>query len=121
MKRNYVKPVFVAECYSFSSSIAKCGWSVNDPLTVNKGDNLCKGGNDGHVYKGQNGKKGLLQDAPDTITLFNDGSASACQYDWNGETNIVSQTGADFASSFYGNEADWGSHAPGYKGLVFYS
>ena len=24
MKRNYVKPVFVAECYSFNSSIAKC-------------------------------------------------------------------------------------------------
>ena len=126
MKREYAKPLFYAETYVFNSSIAKCDIDIDTtkPITIKPGDNLCSGGNDGHKYGGQNGKKGTIIDETKgaTVTLFNDGTdKDACQYDWDGRKNVVAQTGESFASSFYGNEANEEKHAPGYMGAAFLS
>lgn len=134
MKRSYSRPVFYAEEYTFSSSIAKCDLDIDttDPLTfVVKETNVCLKPNgdgtytsDGHVYGGNNGDKGAVREAggADVITVFNDGiSENACQYDWDGRKNIVAQTGQNFQRSFVGTNADFKNHAPGYEGLVFLS
>lgn len=125
MKRSYERPVFYAEAYIFSSSIAKCDIDVDTtaPLTFKVGEtNACANG-DGHVYGGQNSKKGAIREngGADVITLFNDGAATACQYDWDGRTNIVAQTEKNFAESMYGNDANVGNHAPAYNGSTFLS
>lgn len=52
MKKVYESPVFLAEAYSFSSSIANCGHSSKEPVTVHVGDPLCLQGDGGHRYGG---------------------------------------------------------------------
>lgn len=133
MKREYVKPVFVVEEYEFSSSIAKCAIDIDttEPLTLVCGEtNLCaKDGEDGHRYGAANGKgcnnKGVLHELyghKTPTTIFNDGAADACHYDWDGRKNQVAQANnATFAAAFYGNEANQELHAPGYKGAAFLS
>lgn len=92
---------------------------------VRQETNLCNHGEDGHVFGGQNGKKGsitdCLEDHRNEVTLFNDGDATGCEYDWDGRKNIVAQTGDNFAVSFYGNNANEDNHAPAYNGQVFMS
>ena len=128
MKREYVKPMFYAEEYVFNSSIAKCDIDVDTtpPLMIIKGQTkLCKVNDEGHVWGGQNGKKGSIieecHEDRNPITLFNDGDALACQYDWDGRKNIVAQTGDSFSDSFFGNGANPDNHAPAYNGQVFMS
>ena len=60
MKKVYESPVFLAEAYSFSSSIANCGQSVNNPQFVEVGDKLCDNPHNGHKYGGQNRTSGSL-------------------------------------------------------------
>ena len=129
MKREYVKPVFYAEEYVVTNSIAACEFTdVNEPLTINYGDNVCGHGIDGHVWGGQNGKSGTIGNVNNgVLTLFNDGAdKDACLYDWGGPNNNV-VTGPDgesygsFAQAFYGNSADVGNHSPGYMGQSFFS
>lgn len=114
MKREYVKPVYIAESYMFNESIATCDISYDsEPLTVTKGMNLCSHGRDGHVAGGQSGNKGTIKDYPTTI--FNDGPTNnGCIFDWDGK-------GSSFANAFYGNSANEAKHAPAYDGKVFFS
>ena len=127
MKKVYESPVFLAEAYSFSSSIASCGYSANEPIYVKVGDRLCSQIHNGHKYGGQNGNQGnLVANGIMTVTLFNDGSgANPCQFDWSNNPNKV--TGPDgtsfgtFADAFYGNESNPDKHAPGYNGAAFFS
>lgn len=133
MKKEYVKPFFVAEEYEFSSSIAKCDLDIDTtgPLTIVCGEtNMCSNGTDGHVYGGATGNgcqnKGILHDKyghVNNTTIFNDGADNdGCHYDWDGRKNEVFQAGnADFANSFYGNSATESNHAPGYEGQAFLS
>lgn len=124
MKRNYSKPLFFAEEYTFSSSIAKCDIDIDTtgPLTFIKGEtNACKS-SDGHVY-GQTPQATIIKkcNGGNVITLFNDGEKTECQFDWDGRRNIVAQTGDSFAMSIYGNESDPKKHTPAYDGQVFLS
>ena len=133
MKRCYSKPLFFAETYFLNDSISKCAYEVNDnqPISINKGDNLCSNGSDGHCYGGQNGKKGEIINISGgaTVTLFNDGAnSSACQYDWSGNPNIVYgykdgeyKDLGTFAMAFYGNDSNEDNHSPGYQGAAFFS
>ena len=129
MKREYVKPMFYAEEYVVADSIAACDFTnVNEPLTINFGDNVCSGGNDGHRWGGQNGSKGNIKGTQgSSLTLFNDGMDNdACQYDWGGPSNNVvtgpyGEEYGDFANAFYGNSSSEGQHAPGYMGEAFFS
>lgn len=77
---------------------------------------------DGHVY-GQTKQATIISECNggDVITLFNDGEKTGCQFDWDGRTNIVAQTGDSFAKSIYGTESDPKKHAPAYNGQVFLS
>ncbi len=127
MKKVYEKPVFVAEEYTFSDSIAKCDIDIDTtkPLTfIKKQTNACPVG-DGHVYGGNSGNKGTIVTeckGADKITLFNDGTdATGCEFDWDGRKNIVAQTGDNFAVSMYGNDASLGNHSPSYGTQVFLS
>lgn len=130
-KQKYTKPLFIIEQYAYNESIAACGFhDVNEPLTIEFGDNLCSDGTDGHKWGGQNGKKGLITEknpSLETLTLFNDGSLNdSCQYDWGGPSNnIVTGPGGEsygtFANAFYGNSASENIHAPGYMGETFFS
>jgi len=125
--KKYESPMFFAETYRFSSSIAKCDIDIDTtaPLSIILGQtSMCDGGADGHVYGGQNQKKGSIVEngiAVSPATIFNDGASSACWYDWDGRTNKVAQTGDNFAASFYGNQANEAKHAPGYEGQTFLS
>lgn len=128
MKRKYVKPVFYAEEYVFSSSIATCDIDIDTtaPLTIiRKETRLCPVQDNGHCFGGSNGRKGSitvkLGDQSEAVTLFNDGDSAGCKYDWDGRANIVAQTGDSFAESFFGNEANKENHAPGYNGQTFLS
>lgn len=135
MKRKYEKPVFYAEGYVFSSSIAACDIDIDitAPLTIERGvTKLCPVDDNGHFFGGKkinkHGKRGYkgsiseeIGDKRDFVTLFNDGDATGCEYDWDGRANIVAQTGDSFAASFFGNEANPGNHAPAYNGQVFMS
>lgn len=122
MKKVYESPVFLAEAYSFSSSIASCDYSTdpNTPVPIKLGDNLCIVGDKGHKYseKSLAYQKFHLSEA----TIFNDGTDnSACIFDWAGKGKPVAQTGQSFAQTFYGNNASEGNHAPGYNGAAFFS
>ena len=126
MKRKYVKPVFCAEEYVFNASIAKCDIDVDttSPLEVIRNETvLCVSGgspDNGHKF----GDKGIVgkNDSSQVITIFNDGVGNdGCKYDWDGRTNIVAQTGENFAQSFFGNNASPSQHTPGYNGSVFMS
>lgn len=122
MKKVYESPVFLAEAYSFSSSIASCDYSTgpNTPVTIRLGDNLCSVGDQGHKYSTNSlaYQQFQLQEA----TIFNDGTDnSACYFDWAGKGKPVAQTGKSFAQTFYGNSANEDKHAPGYKGAAFFS
>ena len=134
MKTKYEKPLFIVENYTFSDSIAKCDIDIDttEPLKIyrkigDEGTNtkLCGVMDEGHVWGGQNGKKGSiidrLKETRNQITLFNDGDSLGCQYDWDGRNNVVAQTGDSFAESFFGNDANPDNHAPAYNGQVFMS
>jgi len=133
MKKIYESPVFIAEEYCFSESIAKCAHEVdpNEALTINLGDNLCSKSHNGHKYGGQQGDDGniITNGGANSVTLFNDlatpDEKNDCEYDWDYNNNIVySPSGADmgtFAAAFYGNESNKEQHAPGYKGAAFFS
>lgn len=124
MKREYVKPMFYAEEYVVADSIAACGHSQNDPITMVYGETACVHGDGGHKWDGNGTLKGYNGFA---ITLFNDGTeGTACEYDWGGPSNNV-VTGPDgkvygtYSGAFFGNESTAGIHAPGYQGQSFFS
>lgn len=135
MRKNYSKPLFFAETYTASDSIAVCDYKVEDTtvLTIIKGDCMCDKKHKGHQYGGQHGSSGAIvsNGGGDVITLFNDGEGTqGCQYDWGGRQNNevkgYNQQGdyismGTFAAAFYGNEANEEQHAPGYKGEAFFS
>ena len=126
MKKVYESPVFLAEAYSFSSSIANCNHSSKEPVTVRVGEALCLQGDGGHKYGGQSGDKGtLVKNEIREVTLFNDGAGTGCPYDWNKNDNQV--TGPDgvnygtFAQAFFGNNSNVEQHSLGYGGDAFFS
>lgn len=137
MRRNYSKPLFFAEEYTFSSSIAKCGINIDTTppivavkretiLCVQKKNDGSYQSDNGHPYGGNKGDRGLVanMDPDPSITIFNDGDSTNspnCEYDWDGRTNIVRQTGANFAQSFLGTNSDEKNHTPGYNGMAFLS
>ena len=135
MRKNYSKPLFFAETYTASDSIAVCDYKVEDTtvLEITKGDCMCEKNHNGHKYGGQQGSSGAIvpYGGGEVITLFNDGQGiTGCQYDWGGRQNNevkgYNQQGeyismGTFAAAFYGNEATEGQHAPGYKGAAFFS
>ena len=140
MKKVYESPVFYAEEYTFSDSIARCEYQIdqNSSLPISLGQNAC-GANDhnGHKYGGQHGNSGTIaanntNHIYDTIVLFNDlhdvgenADHTRCQFDWDYNSNVVyGPDGHDygtFAQAFYGNDASQGQHSAGYKGNAFYS
>lgn len=131
MRKEYESPVLYAEKYVFSESIAKCAHSVdpNEPVTINYGDNVCGGGNDGHRFGGQNGKSGKIYEidkiSNGSVTLFNDGTAeSGCQYDWdyvNNKIYLSDGKAYSFADAFYGNSANEDKHSAGHNAAAFFS
>ena len=135
MRRSYSRPVFYAEAYTVSDSIAACDYKVEETtvLEIEKGDNMCSNSHNGHKYGGQKGNSGNIVGfgGGNNITLFNDGAGtSGCQYDWGGRQNNVvygyDQNGnyismGTFAAAFYGTEATEKQHAPGYMGAAFFS
>ena len=145
MMKIYESPVFYAEEYTFSDSIAKCEYSVLDPDpngnmvagAVRFGDvdahdgsvdnwvRLC-GGNDNAGCHRVNYTEITVGGIPVTAnhTIFNDNNPAggACTFDWGGPNNDeVVQSGRSFAQTFLANSSNPGQHAPGYDGLVFYS
>lgn len=142
--KKYVKPVFYAESYMFSDSIAKCDTSL-DPskaMVINVGDNLCTAQDGGDVI-GKN-KNALVKNFP--VTVFNDGTniwqnktlytkddpdyvAIGCDYDWNMPKEDMVYTSDSnpqkldiFSQTFYGNGAsNSNEHRPGYKNAPFFS
>ena len=134
MKKSYESPVFFAEAYSFSDSIAACEYkvSVKGPVTLTEGVSLCSLGNC-HTFSLKN--KALVNSAETSTivaqaghTIFNDSPATEeagegkCTFDWGGRNNnVVRQTGANFAQSFLGNNAGQDNHSAGYMGEMFFS
>lgn len=140
MKRVYEKPMFYAEAYTFNESIAKCDIDIDTtpPLDLVCGTtNMCTGKinddtdnakEDGHTFGGHKGPgvcggagtihTELGHKCGTAATIFN---GDGCTYDWDGRTNIVAQTGDNFAESFYGTDSDVKNHAPGYNGKTFLS
>ena len=131
MKKIYSKPVFYAEQYFFSDSIASCGYQVdpNRPVNIQFGTNVCGVGDGGHKY----GNKGGIYnwDISDgtqdfvTATLFAT-TTTECTFGWDYNKNIVYSPGkttqlGTFAQAFYGNSANEDNHAPGYDGAAFFS
>lgn len=116
MKREYVKPVYIAESYMFTESIAACDISVGspetNPITVNKGDSMCPVGDSGHIAgKGYLGTEGYQQYP---VTIFNDGPQDGCSFDWNGDRK-------EFGQAFYGANPSEKKHIPAHNGSVFFS
>lgn len=105
MKKAYVKPVFLAEEYELTQSVAVCDLSGSAPLNINLNTVLCQGGDNGHefntsseAYKGIYGKDANKADvtywqyAGDHGTtdhaLFADDELN-CDYVWdNYEDNV---------------------------------
>lgn len=144
MKLKYEKPIFIAECYVFNESFANdCAYQIdpNTPLLISSQIDLCANpGEDGHQLGGQQGDKGnivkvnfggkLPIGSQGFVTLFNDGKARECEYDWAGPgtkvigynkaTNTRTEFGT-FGQAFYGANPTEDSHAPAYKGLTMFS
>lgn len=141
MKREYVKPVFVAESYSFNDTIAQCEYHVdpNKPIEIGLDTPLCKVKDGGHSLGGVHDYEGNIAKnyfgATDKehpipegtiITLFNDGSEkNACLFDWAGpKAQIIDAAGNEygqFAQAIFGNKAGEGNHAPAYEGGFMFS
>ena len=132
MKKSYESPVFFAEAYSFSDSIAKCEYQVSTrgPVALVEGERLCGGNGNCHQFSFSSGAaindSAIGAKAGDTI--FNDSPATdkagegKCTFDWGGiYKKVVRQTGMSFAQSFFGNEASTGNHSAGYEGEMFFS
>lgn len=137
MKKTYVKPVFVAEGYTFTESIASCYKNPDantSPVKIPKfGTNLCAA-NDGGHKAGDGGMYTKETDYP--LTIFNDGAGKVwdkidhvddkgrpylvgCDYDWAGETK---EGLADFSQDFYGNNsANSHQHRPAINGYPLQS
>lgn len=105
MKRAYVKPVFLAEAFEGTASVASCGYdadAANSALQVWEGKGLCAVGDGGHRIgkkdaavdqwwdyatktEGANGKP----PTSDSLKGFNDGaflftdSQTVCDFVWN--------------------------------------
>lgn len=106
MKKAYVKPVFAAEVFESTESVAACTIGSSDPYAVWKGDFICTHGNNGHKvdhtgkapvsdYWGYatNGhsKDGTEISNADTNTssmLFNSGRVE-CDFVWNSYSGPV--------------------------------
>lgn len=144
MKRTYTKPMFYAEAYTFSESIATnpdCGIDINNtnPLNVGaagydqsdrhdpKGTMLCpEPGDGGHRWEPtkNNTSATIVTECHFTgtnFTLFNDGDLTACQFDYGARTDVVAQTGDSFANSIFANSAGQANHSPAWNGLTFRS
>lgn len=146
MKRNYERPMFYAETYTFNESVAanpSCGIDIDtikSPLSVGaagydssdrhdpKGTMLCPApGDGGHRWEPtkNNTSATIVTKCHDTrpvITLFNDGDlAGGCEYDYDARKNIIAQTGDNFANSLFANNAGQAQHSPAWNGLTFRS
>lgn len=131
MKQTYSKPVFMAEGFSFTESIAACdiqvGESVSpDMITVKSGDKVCNVGDNGHKPG-----KGTIPSQYYPINIFNDDNdpvSSGCDYDWDGK-NILGPVDAegkrpsygDWGPAIYGAVANNDNHKPAYNGKTFHS
>lgn len=108
MRKAYVKPVFLAEAFEGTQSVASCGnGSINTPIELEKGQFICYTNNNGsitgdsgHVIGGQNGKKGSALEYWDAagankegsektdVYLFTDANV-VCDFLWNGQGSTV--------------------------------
>lgn len=60
MKKAYVKPVFLAEAFEGTASVASCGYdadAANSAIQIWHGKNLCTVGDGGHYVGKDNGNK----------------------------------------------------------------
>lgn len=121
MKKAYVKPVFVAEEFVAAASYAtSCGpASINRAITINKGDIICNGRDNGHTAgKDSNGKDAVIN--TDYIGTWPDGKQSPYTY-WDyanqndGKSDLFSSNNyeCDFLWDYYSTGKDemyvWGS------------
>ena len=124
MKKVYESPVFVAEEYNFSDSIAQCDIHPDDYIENNNyleialKDNIC-GSDNGHKAG-----SGAIPESLYPVRLFNDGSdVDVCAFDWDGkvvkDTNGISY--GSFQAAFAGDSADNPNHTPAFKGQIFFS
>lgn len=122
MKREYVKPVFIAETYAFSESIAACDYHQGDteanPVIIPANVHMCPVNDGGHVT----GKKGIpVSKYP--VSVFNDGDATGCTFDWE-KNGIVKFDGViypSFGQALFGAKANNENHTIIYNGKVFFS
>lgn len=108
MKKAYVKPVFLAEAFEGTASVASCaGGSVNTPIELQTGNYMCYDiknngkleGDNGHIVGGHNGKApvmkywdqaGANKEGNETtdVYLFTDSNV-VCDFLWSGEGSTV--------------------------------
>lgn len=124
MKKDYNRPYFFAEEYSFCDSIASCEIQVGesespDPILIHEKDSLCPVGDGGH-YAGKNNAN--IPGSMYPLTLFNDGEKNDCLFDWSGgDVTSNGESYGDFGHAFYGATANNYNHRPAYKGKTFFS
>lgn len=140
MKKNYVKPVFIAEAYSFVESYAAgCNLLPGDPdveaIYVYPGMKFCSH-DQGHFV----GKNPVAEGITLPTTIFADGldrkwngladdKALGCNYDWNkgtpstftnaeGDQVLDVKLTGSIANDFGIEPKDSDQHRPGYKNFV---
>lgn len=144
MKRNYVRPIFIAEAYSFNESFAKdCTYKVdpNEPLNIYFGSYACYDEKEGATDSGHKAGDGKIPASaysndginPATglpgkyLTIFNDGDSNDCTYDWFGPgKSVIGPAPARedygiFQKAISGAGADNPNHRPAYNGAEMYS
>ncbi len=109
MKKAYVKPVFLAEEFEATGSVAACVYHVtNNPAQIWEGMYMCARQDGGHAIGGQNGQKGEIQNWWDYATntkgatdanpksgTYNDGAylftsgSTTCDFVWNSKTDNI--------------------------------
>ena len=109
MKRAYVKPVFLAEAFEGTASVAVCDYHANNnPAQIWEGMLMCQKGDQGHAIGGQNGQKGDVQkwwdyatntknatDANPKTGSYNDGAflftsgSTTCDFVWNSKEDNI--------------------------------
>lgn len=131
--KKYIKPVFVAESYTFNEGFAATDCTAHvggsespDMMVIQGNKSACPVGDGGHITG-----EGNISSKAFPINLFNDGIGITdpeigCDYDWNGRTGSV--TGPDKTDYGTWQKAMWKSanpgndnHRPGYDGKVFLS
>lgn len=127
--KKYNKPVFIVESYAFNHSFASdCQYNVdpNKSITIVDGETiLCDIQDNGHKANFKKGVINKLSEKYKSVTLFNDGIETECQFDWSGRGSKViapDRTELDtFLATFVGANSDNDKHTPAFKGDILFS